>query len=144
MVSGVGRGMGVVDRVEIVEGEGAVFGSKCGASHCNQWDSLREGRRRTLPKGVWGGPIFLFPVPCNRLSWLVIYRAHVKIDRRMAEYRRTERPSWTAVGSRRRRNSRFSVYRGCPGGQCDDACGLCRGRNQPYTRRAGGAAVAFT
>jgi len=23
--------------VEIVEGEGAVFWGKCGASHCNQW-----------------------------------------------------------------------------------------------------------
>jgi len=39
VVSGVGRGMGVLDRVEIVEGEAAVlpFWGKCEASHYNQW-----------------------------------------------------------------------------------------------------------
>jgi len=38
MVSGVDRVMGVLDRVEIVEGEGmGSFGGKCAwASHCNQ------------------------------------------------------------------------------------------------------------
>jgi len=45
-MSGVGREMGVLNGVEIVKGEWAVLESKYGASHCNQWDSLREGRRR--------------------------------------------------------------------------------------------------
>jgi len=36
VVSGVGRGMGILDGVEIVEGEGH-FRGNCGASHCNQW-----------------------------------------------------------------------------------------------------------
>jgi len=35
-VSGVGRGMGVLDGVVIVEGEGAVLEGEFGASHCNQ------------------------------------------------------------------------------------------------------------
>ena len=35
VVIGVGRWMGVLDGVEIVEGMGS-FGGKCGASHCNQ------------------------------------------------------------------------------------------------------------
>jgi len=49
VVSGVGRGMGVLDGAVIVEGEGAVWG-EFGASHCNQLDSLRERRQRALPK----------------------------------------------------------------------------------------------
>jgi len=36
VVSGIGLGMGVLDGVVIVEGEGAVLG-EFGASHCNQW-----------------------------------------------------------------------------------------------------------
>jgi len=36
VVRGVGRWMGVLDGVVIVEGEGAVFGGEFGASHCNQ------------------------------------------------------------------------------------------------------------
>ena len=36
VVSGVGRGMGVLDGVVIVEGKGQFWG-KFGASHCNQW-----------------------------------------------------------------------------------------------------------
>ena len=36
VLSGVGRGMGVLDGVEIVEGEGE-FCDKCGTSHYNQW-----------------------------------------------------------------------------------------------------------
>jgi len=44
VVSGVGRGMGELDGVVIVEGEEAGWG-KCRASHY-QLDSLLEGRRR--------------------------------------------------------------------------------------------------
>ena len=36
MVSVVGRGMGVLDGVVIIEGKGS-FGSEFGASHCYQW-----------------------------------------------------------------------------------------------------------
>ena len=36
MVSGVGREMGVLDGVVIVEGEEAALGGEFGASHCNQ------------------------------------------------------------------------------------------------------------
>jgi len=57
MVSGVGRGMGVLDggglMVEIVKGEAAVLGVKVGhPSHCNQWELCgvvilcREGLQR--------------------------------------------------------------------------------------------------
>ena len=36
LVSTVGRGMGALDGMEIVEGKGQFcFGAKCGASHCN-------------------------------------------------------------------------------------------------------------
>jgi len=35
-VSGVGQGMGVLDGVVIVKGEGQFWG-EFGASHCNQW-----------------------------------------------------------------------------------------------------------
>ena len=51
VVSGVGRGIGVLDGMEIVEGKGS-FGGKCGASHSNQWGLCgvvilcREGWRR--------------------------------------------------------------------------------------------------
>ena len=44
VVSGVGRGMGVLDGVVIVEGRGSL-GDEFGASHCN-----RRGRRRAVPK----------------------------------------------------------------------------------------------
>jgi len=37
VASGVGREMGVLDRVLIVEGKEAVLGGEYGASHCNQW-----------------------------------------------------------------------------------------------------------
>jgi len=36
MVSGIGQGMGVLDGVVIIEGEGAVLGGEFGPSHCNQ------------------------------------------------------------------------------------------------------------
>jgi len=36
MVSGVGRGMGVLDGVVIIKAEGQFLG-EFGASHCNQW-----------------------------------------------------------------------------------------------------------
>jgi len=60
------RRMGVLDGVEIVEGEGTVLKNKCGASHRIGWNSMHEGRRRdcsqiTLgflvipPYGVWVG-----------------------------------------------------------------------------------------
>jgi len=36
MVSGVGRGMGVLDGVVVIKGEAAFFGGEFEASHCNQ------------------------------------------------------------------------------------------------------------
>jgi len=36
VVSGVGRGMGILHEVVIIEGEES-FGGEFGASHCNQW-----------------------------------------------------------------------------------------------------------
>ena len=55
VMSGVGRGMGVLDGAAIVEGK-EHFGGEFGASHCNQWGLccvvVRE--RRTLPKLLWG------------------------------------------------------------------------------------------
>jgi len=50
VVSGVGRGMGVLDRGGYRRRGSGSFGSKCGASHCNQW-----GRRCALRKLLWGG-----------------------------------------------------------------------------------------
>jgi len=44
VMSGVGQGMGALDGVMIAEKVGAVLGVNVGHSHCNQWDSLREGR----------------------------------------------------------------------------------------------------
>jgi len=56
VVNGVDRGMGVLDGVVIVEGEGAVFGGEFGTSRCNHWGLccvfMRE--RRALPKLLWG------------------------------------------------------------------------------------------
>ena len=54
VVSGVGRGMGVLDGMEIVEEEGQFCGKYGRASHCNQWDSLREGRRRGSSRIILG------------------------------------------------------------------------------------------
>jgi len=48
MVSGVGRGMGVLDGVVIVEGKGH-FGGGFDASHCNQWGLCDAA----LPKLLW-------------------------------------------------------------------------------------------
>jgi len=54
VMSGVCRGMGVLDGVVIVEGKGS-FGGKCCASHLNQCGlccvAVRE--RRALPKLRW-------------------------------------------------------------------------------------------
>jgi len=54
VVSGVGRGMDILDGVVIIKGEVAVLGvrdeHKCRTSHCNQW-----GQRCALPKLLWGG-----------------------------------------------------------------------------------------
>jgi len=46
VVSGVGRGMGLLDGGGGRRREMGSFGGKCVASLSNQWDSLREGRRR--------------------------------------------------------------------------------------------------
>jgi len=62
MVSGVGRGMGVLD------GGGdhrRLFWGEFGVSHCNQWGLccvtvVRE--RRTLPKLLWGGLVLYFGI----------------------------------------------------------------------------------
>ena len=53
VVSGVSRGMAVLDRSGDHPREGAVL-NECGASHCNQWDSLHEGRRRSSPQITLG------------------------------------------------------------------------------------------
>ena len=55
MVSGVGRGLGVLDGVKIVDEKGAVLGVNVGC-HCNQWTLCgvvilcREGGDAALPK----------------------------------------------------------------------------------------------
>jgi len=60
VVSGVGRGMGVLDGVVIVERNGQ-FRGEFGASHCNQWEW-----RRALPKLLWGGLVsFFFGIYCR-------------------------------------------------------------------------------
>jgi len=46
VVSGVGRGMGVLDGDEDRRRGRGRFRGKCGTSHRNQCDSLRERRRR--------------------------------------------------------------------------------------------------
>jgi len=52
VVSRVSRGMGVL--VGGGDQTGRVsFGDKCGASHCNQWDSLHEGSDVAVPKLLW-------------------------------------------------------------------------------------------
>ena len=50
VVSGVGRGMGVLNRGGDRRRERGNFGGEFGASHCNQW-----GRLRALPKLLCGG-----------------------------------------------------------------------------------------
>jgi len=62
VVSGVGRGMGVLDGVVIVEGEWALRGNVgCPIVICNQWGLccvvVRE--RHTLPKLLRGGLGFI-------------------------------------------------------------------------------------
>ena len=59
VMSGVGRGMGVLDQGrDRRRGRGDV-GSKCGASHCNQWGLCgvvvlwREGWRRSSSHVTW-------------------------------------------------------------------------------------------
>ena len=55
MVSGVGRGIGVLDGVMIVEEKMADLWSEFGASHCNQWGlcCIVARERRALPKLLW-------------------------------------------------------------------------------------------
>jgi len=48
---------GVLDGVVIVEGKGQFWG-KYGASHCNQWNSLREERRRGSSQITLGFLVF--------------------------------------------------------------------------------------
>jgi len=44
VVSGIGRGIGVLDRSgDCRRGRGS-FRGQCGTSHCYQWNSLCEGR----------------------------------------------------------------------------------------------------
>ena len=49
------------------------FGSKCGTFHCNQWDSLCEGWRCTLPKWLWGGLVF------NMLWYYCVVKAFLSL-----------------------------------------------------------------
>ena len=46
VVSEVGGRMGVLYGWRSSKGKGIFGEGRCGASHCNHWDSLREGRRR--------------------------------------------------------------------------------------------------
>ena len=70
VVSGVGRGMGVLDEGgDRRRGKGS-FGGEFGASHCNQWVlcciDVRE--RRAIPKLLWGGLVEYNTV---RASWRI-------------------------------------------------------------------------
>jgi len=55
VVSGVSRGMGVLDGVVVVEWGRGSFGGKCGASHCNLWGfcCVVVPERRAVPKLLW-------------------------------------------------------------------------------------------
>jgi len=53
VVSGVGRVIGVLDGVEIVEGRGS-FGGKCMAFDCNQWGTLWHSCAK-LRASMWYG-----------------------------------------------------------------------------------------
>jgi len=59
VVSGVGREMGVFIDVDGDRWARGSFGGKCGASHCNQWDSLCEGRRRSYSEITLGFLVIL-------------------------------------------------------------------------------------
>jgi len=43
VVNAVGRMMGALDGLDVVEEEEGSFGGKYQAFHCNQWNSLRRG-----------------------------------------------------------------------------------------------------
>jgi len=65
MVSGVGRGMGVLDGGGDRRGGRGSFGGKCGTSHCSQW-GLRgivilghQGWRRSSSQITLGCPVYL-------------------------------------------------------------------------------------
>ena len=66
-MSGVGRGMGVLDGGGDRQREGS-FEGKYGASHSNQWGlcCVLVQERRALPKLLWGG--LVYPVHRIRLS----------------------------------------------------------------------------
>ena len=67
MVSdGVGRWMGILDGGGDRRRESGSFGAKCGASHCNQWDSLREGRVCGFSQITLG---FLIDIVVATLPW---------------------------------------------------------------------------
>jgi len=61
VVSAVGRGMGVLDRVGYLPRELGSFGGKCGAFHCKQWRlcCVVVQERRTLPKLLCRGLVTL-------------------------------------------------------------------------------------
>ena len=54
VISGVGPGMGLLDGSGDRRRERSSFGGKCGASHCNQWNSLREGAATRLFTNYFG------------------------------------------------------------------------------------------
>ena len=58
VVSGVSRGIGVLDGSgDRRRGRGS-FGGKYGASHCNQWEYLCKGRRRGSSQITLGFLVF--------------------------------------------------------------------------------------
>jgi len=72
VVSGVGRGMGVLDRGGDRRSGRGIFGDEFEAFHCNRWDCcvvVRE--RRALPKLLWED-LFMasFSLWCNMLTVL--------------------------------------------------------------------------
>jgi len=88
VVSWIGRGMGVLDGLEIAEGKGQFWG-KCGAAHCNQLGlcgvvifSMRGGYA-TLPKFLLDFLLLLLVVVCfsgAHCRTLLQYLPHIVAD----------------------------------------------------------------
>jgi len=85
VVSGVGRGMVVLDGWRSSKGRGSL-GNKYATRflvnyviHCNQWYSLREGRRRhdaALPKLLWDFLLSVVFCTLSGLGLLFVYQMH--------------------------------------------------------------------
>ena len=71
MVSGVGRGMGVLDRGGDRQRGRGNFGGESGASHCNQWVLCDAA----VPKLLWAGFVVN---PCGEACKLV--NRHLSVE----------------------------------------------------------------